>query len=59
MEINWLILDLMVLTSLVVAVTVNQLSASPMKGRRLLFICLLETGILLNEGSVWTIWVAA
>ena len=49
--INWLIPVLMLLTSLVVAVPVNQLSASPKKGRRLLLIHLLETGTLLNEGS--------
>ena len=49
--INWLILVLILLTSIVVAVPVNQQSASPKKGRRLLLICLLETGTPSNEGS--------
>ena len=40
----------MALMSLIVAVPVNQLSASPKKGRQLLLIPLLETGIPLNEG---------
>ena len=48
--IKWLILVLMVLTSLAVAVPVSQLSASPKKGRRLLM-HLLGTGIPSNEGS--------
>ena len=49
--VNWLILVLIPLTPLAVVVPVNQLSASPRKGRRLLLVYLLETKTPSNEGS--------
>ena len=57
--INWLIFVLLLLTSLVVAVPVNQQNASPRTGRRFLLICLLETKTPLNEGFFFKNWVAA
>ena len=50
--INWLTLVLILLTSLVIAVPVIQLSASPKKGRRLLLVHLLKGDIPLKVGSL-------
>ena len=50
--VSCLTLLLMSLTSLVVAVLVSQLRASPKKGKRLLLVHLLKSDIPLKEGSL-------
>ena len=57
--INWLTPFLMLLTSLVIAVPVSQLSASPKKGWKLFLIHLLEARTPSKEGSFVRIWVTA
>ena len=59
MVINWLVLILMLLTSLVVAVPVNHLKASPRKSGILPLIYLLETKTPSSEGSFFISCVAA
>ena len=56
--ISWLTLFLILLTSLVVAVPVSQLSASPKKGRRLFLVCLLKGDISSKVGSLFRSSVA-
>ena len=55
----WLTLFLMSFTSLVMAVLVSQLRASPKKGKRLLFTHLLKGDMPLKRGSLFSGWVAA
>ena len=50
--ISWLTLFLILLTSLVVAVPVSQLSASPKKGRRFLLVHLLKGDMPSKVGSL-------
>ena len=48
----------MFLTSLIMAVPVSQLRASPKKGKRLLLVHLLRGDMLLKECSLFSSWVA-
>ena len=57
--ISWFTHFLIMLTPLVVAVPVSQLSASPKKGGRLILVCLLEVETPLKEGSFFRCGVAA
>ena len=50
--ISWLTLFLILLTSLVVVVSMSQPGASPKKGRRLLFVCLLKGEMHSKVGSL-------
>ena len=58
--ISWFTFFLMSLTSLVMAVLVSQLRASPKKGKRLVLVHLLKGDMPLKEGSVFSngsLWV--
>ena len=55
--ISWLTLFFMLLTSLVVAVPVSQLSAFPKKGKMLLLVHLLKDDMPLKIGSLLRSWV--
>ena len=56
--ISWLTLFLILLTSLVVAVPVSQLSPSPKKGRRLLLVHLLKVDMPSKAGSLLSSCIA-
>ena len=56
-SISWLTLFLMFVTSLVMAVPVSQMKASPKKGKRLLLMHLLKGDMPLKEGYVFSSWV--
>ena len=56
--ISWLTLFLRSLTSLVMALPVNQLRASPKKGKKLLLVHFLKGDMPLKEGYLFSSWVA-